>query len=625
MASAGCSAFSSDGQYLAYCGNDGKLKIYETATDRLKQEYTPNLHLSSPCSVLCWISVSQQSTSIAPSPWKKLKKKSSDETDSKGIVAMGSVNGTIILYDTTSATVSNQLENGHVAGVTAITWSPGSSLFTAADDHQIVEWNIQENGIKCKWKSGKGKVTALAIVLDGKSLISAERKIKWWNLDTKELIRTFTGHAYQVTTLNPIRINSTTSYIVSGAQNEGYLCIWALNDQKIDKTSAATLSIQDDPLSVSVLITKESQVLVMSITRLGQALVFKYQPNGHCAKPLKPALNIAVASDSCQKGDIQQIPILVGKLMEDESILLAYGSYLNVTFEKVVPDFSEKIQCLIRSEAKKGKDKKDESILKVKTIVTDDNVEYLAPGVGETPLKRNRANNAKSQLLLKDRLENLSLNSEGTTTGDTPTKGKNMAQLLLQGLNSKDKSILTSVLFTKNENVIRNTVLKLPFQAIIPLLRELTTMLQGKTYPSQIAVIWLRNLISAHAAHLLSHPDVADSLSPILSVIDAKLMLLSDVSRLRGKVSLITGQISQFKENNNKDIMQESLLVYQDPDSSDEGTNMGDTDIGSESDENWEEISDQGENNEQADEEITSIKSGDNEDNDDDDAASMCS
>lgn len=61
MASTGRSAFSQDGQYYAFCGNDGKLKIWETASGRLKHEYIPNRHLSSPCSVIGWISVSPQS------------------------------------------------------------------------------------------------------------------------------------------------------------------------------------------------------------------------------------------------------------------------------------------------------------------------------------------------------------------------------------------------------------------------------------------------------------------------------------------------------------------------------------------------------------------------------------
>ncbi|KAG7210283.1 hypothetical protein KM043_011827 [Ampulex compressa] len=616
MASAGCSAFSQDGEYFAYCGNDGKLKIWETASGRLKHEYVPNLHLSSPCSVVGWISVSYQSTTTSPSPWKKRRKKQvSEEPMQKGIVAMGSVDGKITLYDTASASVTTQLENGHTGGITALTWSANSGFFTVANDYQIVEWNLQENGIKCKWKSGKAKVTALAILMDGKSIISAERTIKWWDLATKNLVRTFTGHANQVTCLHPLKISNTTSYLISGACGDTGLSVWALNDNKNDRTSVATLALQDEPMSISVHIAEDSEVMVISTTRSGQAHLFKYQPNGR-TKPVKPSLTIAVASDLSQKEGIQQIPILISKLTEDQKLLLAYGSFVNLTFEKVVPDFSDKIQCLVRSEIKKTREKKEELISKVKSTAVQDDVQYLAPGATGSTVKRNRTNSGGSQLLLKDRLENLSLNAEVNATGRTPTKGANMAQLLMQGLNSKDRTILNNVLFTKNETVIRNTIAKLPVQAITPLLKELTVMLQGKTYPSKIAVNWLHLLLTTHAGHLLSHPDIAEWFSPILSLIDAKLMLLTDVSKLRGRVSLVTGQISQTNEERNKDITEESLLVYQDPDSSDEGAGMDDADMASESDENWEEISNQedDEEEEQNDEDVRTVKSEDDND-----------
>lgn len=104
-------------------------------------------------------------------------------------------------------------------------------------------------------------------------------------------------------------------------------------------------------------------------------------------------------------------------------------------------------------------------------------------GSASTIVKRNRSGAAGSQLPLKERLDNLSLNTETNATGRIPMKGANMAQLLMQGLNSKDKTILTNVLLSKDDTVIKNTVSKLPVQAITPLLKELTVMLQGKTYP----------------------------------------------------------------------------------------------------------------------------------------------
>ncbi|CAL7941872.1 unnamed protein product [Xylocopa violacea] len=616
MAATANYAFSFDGEYFAHCGNDGKLKIWDTGTGRLKDEYVSNFHLSSPCCVLTWLYVSSRATNTSPLPWKKRRRKSvSEESSQKGIVAMGSTNGKVTIYDTTTSSVTAQLD-GHFDTVTAITWSENTGLFSASDDHHIIQWNLQENGVKCKWKSGKGKTTSLAVSADGKSLLSGERIIKWWDLSTMNLIKTFTGHANQVTCLRTIKMTSGGNYVISGAYGDGYLNVWALDEQRNERTPVASLALQDDPISVSTNISENSQVMVLVVTRSGQAHLFQYQPNGRL-KPLKPSLNIAVASDASQKDSIQQISILDAKLTEDQKLLLSYGTYINPIFEKVTPDFSNKVQCLVRSELKRSRDRKEE-ISKVKSVAIEDNVEYLTPGIIGTTSKRAKGSSG-SQLLLKDRLENLSLSAESNPAGNTTSKGSNRAQLLIQGLNSKDKSILSNIFLTKNESIIRNTIAKLPIQAIGPLLKELTILLQGKTYTSKIAVRWLEALLTAHAGHLLSQADLVELFGPILSLIDAKLALLTELSKLKGRVSLVTGQISQTVDEHDKDIA-ENCLVYQDSDSSDEDGGIEDKYLESESDENWEEMSnqedeeaqdDQDDQDERNDEDVKSTNSDD--------------
>lgn len=49
------SAFSPDIKYYASITAEGKLKIWDTENNALKQEFTPNLHLSSQCTCLQWI------------------------------------------------------------------------------------------------------------------------------------------------------------------------------------------------------------------------------------------------------------------------------------------------------------------------------------------------------------------------------------------------------------------------------------------------------------------------------------------------------------------------------------------------------------------------------------------
>lgn len=65
MATTANYAFSSDGEYFAHCGNDGKLKIWDTNTGRLKQEYVSNFHLSSPCCILEWLYISSRTTNTS--------------------------------------------------------------------------------------------------------------------------------------------------------------------------------------------------------------------------------------------------------------------------------------------------------------------------------------------------------------------------------------------------------------------------------------------------------------------------------------------------------------------------------------------------------------------------------
>lgn len=69
--------------------------------------------------------------------------------------------------------------------------------------------------------------------------------------------------------------------------------------------------------------------------------------------------------------------------------------------------------------------------------------------------------------------------------------------------------------------------------------------------------------MTAHAGHLLAQADLVELFAPILSMIDAKLALLTELSKVKGRVSLITGQISQTVEDQDKDIA-ENCLMYQD-------------------------------------------------------------
>ena len=55
-----------------------------------------------------------------------------------------------------------------------------------------------------------------------------------------------------------------------------------------------------------------------------------------------------------------------------------------------------------------------------------------------------------------------------------------MIQLLLQGLHNRDRRILDSVLDRANDDLIENTVKKLPVEGVIPLVQELQHYIKVK-------------------------------------------------------------------------------------------------------------------------------------------------
>ncbi|KAI4489590.1 hypothetical protein M0802_010928 [Mischocyttarus mexicanus] len=595
-------AFSQDGQYFARCGSDGKLKIWKVGIAKIKQKYVPTSYFNSPCIILHWINQNIQLTNTMPSLRSKRKKKIVEETEQKNIIIMGFENGIITLYDVEAAAVCGQLEINHNNScTTAAIMFKYFDLFAVMNDYNIVQWDIQDKKVKSKWKSGCEEVTALAITEDGKSLFSATKVITWWDVSTKNIVNIFPGHLNNITSLNAITVKNDTSYLISGADEDTYLNVWNLNEVNIDKCSPVSLTMKDEALSVSVHGNEESKVVALASTRLGQTHIFIYDPKRK-SRLLKPNLTITVTLDENSEEPVEQIPIVTMKLINNENLLLVYGSSNNPISEIITLDYSKKTQNLIRSGIKKTKEMEDESSLVTKVkpeIITENNGQYLSPGKGKTTNKRHRTSSSSSILLpLRDRLESLNLNVETNTTNRIPSNGTNMMQLLMQGLYSMDRTIINNVLLTKNEKIIRSTVAKLPIQAIAPLIKELCTMLQGKMSTCIIAAKWLEILITTHALDLSFHSDIGEALNPILSLIDKKLMLLNQISKLRGRVSLLTGQISKSQED--QDTTNDSLLVYQVADSSDEGPVMEDA-VESGSDEYWEEMSDQEDQEEQED------------------------
>ena len=125
---------------------------------------------------------------------------------------------------------------------------------------------------------------------------------------------------------------------------------------------------------------------------------------------------------------------------------------------------------LERHKANISKSDRDVSATTVKASVSLNAADYSF--AVKTPKKRGRENRDPSDIPLGDRLN--------IPFRDTPVasdSGQSLTQLLMQGLQSKDRDILDKVLRVGNDATIKGTVKRLPVEYVAPLLSVLTSWL----------------------------------------------------------------------------------------------------------------------------------------------------
>ena len=94
--------------------------------------------------------------------------------------------------------------------------------------------------------------------------------------------------------------------------------------------------------------------------------------------------------------------------------------------------------------------------------------------------KRKNSESGKTEAMsVADRIKLL---SHDQNQKSTPPRTDSVLQLLLQGLNSKDKRILESVLERADEDLITDTVKRLPLEAVLPLLETLHHYIQVRPF-----------------------------------------------------------------------------------------------------------------------------------------------
>lgn len=582
--------FSSDSEYLAYSSPDGCLKIWETSTNILKQEYTPSSHLSATCSAISWC---PKKHVLHPS---KRHKKAKDDEDFATVrdlqlIAIGTLTGDILLYSYVRADLYSCLTNGHNSIVNDICWCTSTcSLYSCSNDKNIIIWDVFTGKVKMKWKADNVAVHSIC-VLDCNNLLSASHLIKWWNIKKKTVLKTFMGHASEVIRLIPLKNDDKfeNSYFLSAAVGDRVINAWQLNYES--KKSVASFVVPDEPETLSVSAAENEPLLLSVVCKNGSLHLFEHVLNGYMKKPMHPKLSIQIASKR-NEAKPDKVHILCATIsLGLNSSLISYGNFLKPVFERIDLSGSSNDLFLIRDLSMSSISQKD-AVTKIKHTDKSGKVKLLAPGhlapsKNATNLIRKRRKNEffDEELPMEERLRALDLSKipPNLEEQEPVLRADSMVHLLLQGLQSKDSNMINTVLQSGDELVIQNTIKRLPIQCIILLLKELQDRLSRKEQRYHPYIKWMKFLLSAHLPYLMSCKDIGEYLGPINQLIQARIENFHKMCQLHGCLKILLSQTAVKKSERSEN--DQPLAVYQSDSSEESDSEDTDHDVNASDDE----------------------------------------
>ncbi|XP_060789326.1 WD repeat-containing protein 43 [Neoarius graeffei] len=605
-----CSFSPKSRHYLAVCAQDGRLRIWNADSRALHREYVPSAHLSATCTCIAWGPC--RATKEGPQRKKRKSEAGPASAQQVDLLALGTAAGTVLIYSTVKGDLHCTLDGGHSGSVNSVQWHPEESvLYSGSDDTHIVEWDLKTGKTRCKWKADRAAVTSLCVSPDGKLLLSAGMTIKMWDLETKEVYRRFTGHSTTVTTLCFATTRPPDSdglYFLSGAAHDRLLSVWQVRSDGKDKNSVVSFTLTDEPQHIDLQTSnsKDEAVRLAVVCKDGQLHLFEHFLNGPCKKPLSPVCSVQMSSGGSGEGATPMpIPLLAAALCSDrQSVMLAYGSHLQPVTEKTTINTSERHVCLIRDVHTTLSLSVDAAVTKVKTpIVNEKKSKILIPGLPghQAPIKAAPSQSEKrkkevipTEMSIEERLEQIELNTSGSKGGSKGASASlqtdNFAVLLVQGLESKDQKILNKIFQIKKEILIRNTVARLPPPAVLPLVEELSRRLQGHPFVGILIVQWLKAVLTQHTSYLSSLPDLMSQLGALYHMIESRVKLYQQLTRLHGKLYLLMTQVATSNRSHKvAGVNRKAKLVYEeessDEDSGDEGRPEDDSDSWAEEEE----------------------------------------
>ncbi|KAF9115407.1 WD repeat-containing protein 43 [Mortierella sp. AM989] len=647
------SSFSPDGGHN-YCivtpGADHyRLRIFDTATGTIKNDYEQK-EGDGKWTCIRWGSITETGTNGA----SKKKRGSSLGGSNSPVLALGQTNGHISIYSLAHGRVIHELSGSHTGKVNDFCFSKNATRgFSAGEDGLIIEWDIVQGAEMSKFNAEAKSVKKIQLNHEEDMVLTAGHSMKLWDLETRETIKNFTGHASAITN---VVFSANDKFLASTAEQDRFINLWDCTRDNQQEGNITALTLDNTVSHVDI----SANNAVLAISEEGTAGLWQNAQNasGTSSSSVKANKKKRYTTRACDcsikvessRDDKALIPLLTGAFTSQGQMILARGSTIKPVFEKVDfqnEDGSLKEKELIMARApvtgflmdesaqaannlKATKKAYDESSV---TVVGAADFALPTPAMGEADESEGEEDASELEgRTMEEKLQDLAVeesatSSTGKKSKQSATKSKystpkanSLQQMLIQALHSNDLQLLEACLTFNNVEVIRNTVRRLPTAYVVPFLTQVIHKFQQKPNRGEALLEWIKAVLLIHTAYLMTVPDLIKKLSNFYQTLDSRVSVFQKLLNLHGRLDLVMSQIEMRQQYEAEDTTNEAATVYVEEDDEDEDEE--DLDLDMEDDEDDDLVGeadafDEEEGGDTDEEELESEMSDDDDDDDD--------
>ncbi|KAG0281060.1 WD repeat-containing protein 43 [Linnemannia exigua] len=579
------SSFSPEGAYN-YCiitpGADHyRLRVFDTATGNLKNDYEEK-EGDGKWTCVRWGHITEVAS-------KKRRNGSLSTGNRSPVLALGHTNGQISIYSLAHGLVLHQLSGSHTGKVNDFCFSAsGTRGFSAGEDGLICEWDVTQGVEISKFHADNKSVKKIQLDHEENMLLTAGHNMKLWDLASREVIKSFTGHASAITNV------------------DRFINLWDCTRDNQQEGNITALTLDNTVSHIDISPSNE----VLAISEEGTAGLWQNaqtasgasNASGKVSKKKRyttRACDCLIKIES-SRGDRSVIPLLGGAFTPQGQMILARGSNIKPVFEKVEfqnedGSLKEKEMVLTRtpvtgflmdesaqtaSNVKATKKSYDESAV---TVVGAADFAMAQPGLAETVDENDQSDDGRDSeseekdvnrlegRTMEEKLKDLTVERTGRKAKHYPTpKANSLQQMLIQALHSNDLQLLEACLTYSNVEVIRNTVRRLPAAYVIPFLTQVIHKFQQKPSRGEALLEWIKAVLLIHTAYLMTVPDLIKKLSNFYQTLDSRVSVYQKLTNLNGRLDLLMSQVELTLSRDTNDTANEAETVYREDEDDDE-------------------------------------------------------